>query len=120
MTIGAVWLSPLMAFEHYYSAYYTSYNSSYWMVATVVLFAFAIMQIQVGIKLSSSVYVNLAMVMIALIIISAYITLMGSMARTGLVFLAGGVLLIAVGVFLEKRRRILLQGIRVTKSREAP
>ncbi|HOW65105.1 MAG TPA: DUF2157 domain-containing protein [Candidatus Paceibacterota bacterium] len=119
MTIGAVWLSPIVAFENYYHAHSPAYNSSYWMFATVVLFVFAILQIQVGIKVSSSGYVNLAMVMIALIIISAYITLIGSMARTGLTFVAGGVLLIGTGIFLEKRRRVLLGTLRSSMPQEA-
>ena len=53
--------------------------------------------------------VNLGVAFIALIIIATYINLFGSMARTGLMFLVGGVFLILFGIYLEKKRRALMR-----------
>jgi len=43
------------------------------------------------------------------VVIAAYITLIGSMARTGLVFIVSGVFLLVFGGYLERKRRTLLR-----------
>ena len=53
--------------------------------------------------------VNLGVAFIALLIIATYINLVGSMARTGVMFLVGGVFLIVFGIYLEKKRRALMR-----------
>jgi hypothetical protein len=37
------------------------------------------------------------------------------MAQTGLVFLVGGVILIGLGIYLEKQRRALVKQIRIAQ-----
>jgi uncharacterized membrane protein len=84
-------------------------HTGYHWIATVVLFVLCLLQIQVGVQRRSEYLVNLGVAFIALIIIATYIGLFGSMARTGLMFVVGGVFLIAFGIYLEKKRRALMR-----------
>jgi hypothetical protein len=72
---------------------------------TAALFSFCLLEIQVGIQRRLPGLVNLGVTFMALTILSAYINLFGSMARTGVMFLFAGVFLIVFGFFLEKKRR---------------
>jgi uncharacterized membrane protein len=81
-------------------------------VATLALFVFCLLQIQAGLQLRSRWLVNLGVVFIVLDIISAYFGLFGTMAVTGLMFVVSGVFLILFGVYMEKKRRSLLQKIK--------
>jgi uncharacterized membrane protein len=81
----------------------------YHSICALVLFLFCLVQIQVGVQRRSEFLVNLGVAYIALIIIATYITLFGSMARTGLVFVGGGVFLILFGIYLEKKRRAFMR-----------
>jgi uncharacterized membrane protein len=83
-----------------------------YLVGTVVLFVFCLLQIQVGIQKRSPFLVNLGSVFIALDIVAAYCGLFGSMARTGMMFLVSGIFLIVFGVYLEKKRRALMKQIK--------
>jgi uncharacterized membrane protein len=85
-------------------------------LCTVAFFALSLVQIQVGVHERSRAMVNLGVAFIGLIILTAYINLFGSMARTGLVFILGGVFLIGLGVYLEKQRRLLMAKIKISKS----
>jgi hypothetical membrane protein len=78
----------------------------------VALFVFCLLQAQAGVQQRSRFMVNLGVTFIALHIFSVYLNLFGSMARTGMMFLVSGVLLIGFGIFLEKRRRVLMQQIK--------
>jgi uncharacterized membrane protein len=84
-------------------------NDAYHWLCAVGLFVFCLLQIQVGVQRRSKFMVNLGMAFIALLIIATYVNLVGSMARTGLMFLAGGVFLIVFGIYLEKKRRTLMR-----------
>jgi len=88
-------------------------HTEYQWLCSVALFVFCLLQIQVGVQQRSRFTVNLGVAFIALHILSVYLNLFGSMARTGLMFLVSGVFLIAFGIFLEKRRRTLMQQIKV-------
>jgi uncharacterized membrane protein len=96
----------------------TSARHFYWgeswsyLVGTLALFIFCLLQIQVGLQKRSSFLVNLGIVFIALDIIAAYGDLLGSMARTGVMFLILGIFLIVFGVYLEKKRRALMKQIK--------
>ena len=81
-------------------------------VASLTLFVFCLLQIQAGLQLRSRFLVNLGVAFIGLDIISAYFGLFGTMARTGLMFVVSGVFLILFGVYLEKKRRSLMQQIK--------
>ncbi len=83
-----------------------------YLVGMLALFVFCLLQIQVGIQERSPFLVNLGVVFIALDILAAYCDLFGSMARTGVMFLISGIFLIVFGVYLEKKRRKLMQQIK--------
>jgi uncharacterized membrane protein len=104
---GAVYLAPLWA-----NNYYDRHNFGYHWIATVVLFVFCLLQIQVGIQERSEFMLNLGVIFIVLDIIATYLGLFGSMARTGLMFLISGVFLIAFGIYMEKKRRALMKQIK--------
>jgi uncharacterized membrane protein len=87
-------------------------KSGSYLVGTLALFVFCLLQIQVGIQERSPFLVNLGVVFIALDIIAAYCDLFGSMARTGVMFLISGIFLIVFGVYLEKKRRALMKQIK--------
>jgi uncharacterized membrane protein len=83
-----------------------------YLVGSLALFVFCLLQIQIGIQERSPFLVNLGVVFIALDILAAYCDLFGSMARTGVMFLISGIFLIVFGVYLEKKRRALMKQIK--------
>ena len=83
-----------------------------YLIGSLALFVFCLLQIQVGIQERSPFLVNLGVVFIALDILAAYCDLFGSMARTGVMFLVSGIFLIVFGVYLEKKRRVLMKQIK--------
>jgi len=85
---------------------------SYHWLCAVALFAFCLLQIQIGLQERSPFLVNFAMAFLTVDIIAVYINLFGSMTRTGLVFVGGGVFLLVFGIFLEKKRRALMRQIK--------
>ena len=81
-----------------------------YLAGTLLLFVFCLLQIQIGLQDRSPFLVNLGVVFIALDILAAYCDLLGSMARTGLMFVISGLFLILFGIYLEtKRRKLVLQ-----------
>ena len=56
-------------------------------------------------------YVNLGMMMIVFYIVRAYVGLVSSMADTGLLFVIGGIGLVALGIVMERKRRRVLEQI---------
>jgi uncharacterized membrane protein len=92
--------------------FYWGQSWSY-LAGTLGLFIFCLLQIQVGIQERSSFLVNLGVVFVGLDIIAAYLDLFGSMARTGLMFVVGGVFLIGFGVYLETKRRAFMRQIKL-------
>jgi uncharacterized membrane protein len=83
-----------------------------YLVGTLALFIFCLLQIQVGLQERSPFLVNFGVTFIALDILAAYCDLFGSMARTGMMFLISGIFLIVFGVYLEKKRRALMKQIK--------
>jgi uncharacterized membrane protein len=81
-------------------------------LAALALFIFCLLQIQVGLQERDASLVNLGVAFIALDIITTYINLFGTMARTGLMFVVSGVFLIVFGVYLERKRRKLMKQIK--------
>jgi uncharacterized membrane protein len=102
-----LWQNDYSGGTHYYWGQSWTY-----LTATLALFVFCLLQIQVGLQERSPFLVNLGVVFIALDIFAAYFSLFGSMARTGLMFLISGVFLIVFGVYLEKKRRKLMKQIK--------
>ena len=94
------------------SRYFYRGESWSYLIGTLALFVFCLLQIQIGIQERSPFLVNLGVVFIALDILAAYCDLFGSMARTGVMFLVSGIFLIVFGVYLEKKRRTLMKQIK--------
>jgi uncharacterized membrane protein len=90
-----------------------------YLVATFAFFVFCLMQIQIGIQQRSAFLVNAGVTFLALDIITTYFNLIGSMARTGTMFVLSGVFLIVFGIYLEKKRRTLMKQIKSPISKEA-
>lgn len=119
--MATVWFS-LWQLDHAAGSrdYFWSESWSY-LLGTIALFVFCLLQIQVGLLERSPFLVNLGVVFIALDIIAAYFDLFGSMARTGVMFLLSGIFLIVFGVYLEKKRRKLMKQIKSpSPERSAP
>jgi uncharacterized membrane protein len=93
--------------------YYWGTSWSY-LISAIALFVFCLLQIQIGLQKRSPFLVNLGIVFVALDIIAAYCDLLGSMARTGAMFVISGVFLILFGVYLEKKRRKLMKQIKAS------
>jgi uncharacterized membrane protein len=83
-----------------------------YLIAALVLFVFCLVQVQVGLLVRSPFLVNLGVTFIGLDILAAYFDLLGSMARTGLMFVVSGVFLVLFAVLLEKTRRVLTKRIK--------
>lgn len=88
------------------------------MVATISLFVFCLLQVQVGVWERSKFLVNLGVAFIGLDIISTYFGLFGTMAMTGAMFLVTGIFLIVFGVYLEKKRRKLMRQMKTPAIKE--
>jgi len=100
--------------------YYYWGQSWTYLIASLALFVFCLLQIQAGLQERSEFMVNTGVVFIALDIVAAYFSLFGSMARTGVMFLLSGIFLIVFGVYLEKKRRTLMKQIKSPPERSAP
>jgi uncharacterized membrane protein len=121
--IGLLAGEPFLA--PHWAVGYDQQNDAYHWVCAVGLFVFCLLQIQVGVQRRSEFMVNLGVAFIALLIIATYVNLVGSMARMGLMFLAGGVFLIVFGIYLEKKRRSLMRQMKAVQGvwlavRESP
>ncbi len=103
---GQMYLAPEQRWNHGW------HDFGYHWIAAVALFVFCLLQIQVGIQERAPFMVNLGIAFIALDISATYIRLIGSMGRTGVMFLISGVFLIAFGIYLEKKRRRLMAQIK--------
>jgi uncharacterized membrane protein len=105
----------LIACAHYLNPQTTwTANPSHWLrwLCTAGLFLFCLVEIQVGLRRRNEFMVNLGIGFIALTMISTYLNLFGSMARTGLMFVVSGLVLMAFGVFIEKKRRDLVRQLK--------
>ncbi len=96
------------------SWFFGSDDSNAWFHAAVcvALFLVSLVMAHVGLAIRSAFAVNFAITVIAMVFLALYVTLVGSMATTGWMFLFSGVSLIGFGVFLERRRRSLIARLR--------
>jgi len=112
---AAILLAAVFYAPHEYQWHWNERFDVVNAVATIAMFVFCLLQIQVGLKQRSRFLVNLGVAFIGLDILSAYIGLFGTMARTGAMFVVSGVFLVLFGVYLEKKRRKLMQQIKAVK-----
>ena len=114
-----VWLLGWLALLHgnTWDSYRHAAHPVSW-AASIGLFVFCLLQVQVGLLRQSPWLVNLAIVFIAAHLITAYVKLFGTMFTTGTVFIVGGAFLVALAIYLEKKRRQILA--RMTTAVPAP
>ncbi len=110
--MATVWFGLWQNYSDGGPRYYHWGQSWTYLIASLALFVFCLLQIQVGLQQRSPFLVNLGVVFIALDILAAYLDLFGSMARTGVMFLISGIFLIVFGIYLEKKRRRLMNQIK--------
>ena len=80
-----------------------------WPFIWLIVFVFAVLVIYRAVRTGERTQqVNLGLVMIGLILLSTYLRLVGTMMKTGLIFLTGGVLMLACAFVLARWRRQLL------------
>ena len=87
-------------------------NAWFHAAVCVALFLVSLVMAHVGLAIRSAFAVNFAITVIAMVFLALYVTLVGSMATTGWMFLFSGLSLIGFGVFLERRRRALIKRLR--------
>jgi uncharacterized membrane protein len=84
-----------------------------WSVASwIALFVFDLGLIRAGVDLGREGWVNLAVGFLGLNIITRYFDLFGTMLDGGLLFLSAGVVILVLGLYLERKRRRLLASLR--------
>ena len=90
-------------------------NDGGWLLSGAVwitLFALSVAVIRTGLETGREGWVNLGILFIAVNIVTRYFDLFGTMLEGGVFFIMTGALVIALGIFLEKKRRALIGGIR--------
>ncbi len=86
-----------------------------WIVgaaATVALFIFNLGMIRLGLQRQQPAWINLGLAFIALSILTRYIDLFGTMLEGGVFFIVTGAIVLALGIFLERKRRTLVAATR--------
>lgn len=82
------------------------------VVSWIALFVLDLGLIRVGVDLGREGWVNLAVGFLGLNIITRYFDLFGTLLDGGLLFLSAGVVILALGLYLERKRRRLLASLR--------
>ncbi len=81
-------------------------------LAWLTLFALSVAVVRVGLQTAREGWVNLGVLFIGANIVARYFDLFGGMLEGGVFFIVTGLLVTGLGVFLEKKRRTLLAGLR--------
>lgn len=82
-------------------------------LAWLTLFSLSVAVTHVGLQTGREGWVNLGILFIAANIITRYFDLFGTMLDGGVFFVVTGVLVTALGIYLEKKRRALLATLRM-------
>ena len=82
------------------------------MLAWCALFGLNLCMVNLGLTTGRASWVNLGIGFIALNILTRYFDLFGTMLQGGLFFILSGALVLVLGIFLERKRRELLRGLR--------
>lgn len=81
-------------------------------LAWVALFVLSVGTVRVGLESGREGWVNLGILAIAINVVTRYFDLFGSILEGGVFFIVSGVLVTALGIFLERKRRLLLTALR--------
>jgi hypothetical protein len=83
------------------------------VVANVVLVIFALTNIFLGVEIKKPTVFTMGIVIFALFIITRYIDLGWKLKEKSLFFIAGGIVILSLGTFLEKQRRKVIERMKV-------
>ncbi len=81
-------------------------------LAWLALFALCIGTVRVGLDAGREGWVNLGILGIAINVVTRYFDLFGSILEGGVFFIVSGIIVTALGIFLERKRRLLLGSLR--------
>jgi hypothetical protein len=81
-------------------------------LAWLTLFVLSIAAVRTGLQTAREGWVNLGLLFLGANIVARYFDLFGEMLEGGVFFIVTGVLVTGLGIFLEKKRRALLAGLR--------
>ncbi|HEU4402339.1 MAG TPA: DUF2157 domain-containing protein [Candidatus Polarisedimenticolia bacterium] len=87
------------------------FGETYSLLLAIYLLGASIAFISAGVRWERPGWVNLGLCFVGLNIITRYFDLLGSRLEGGLLFISGGVLMLFIGVVLEKQRRRLMRRI---------
>jgi len=90
------------------------------VLAWAALFGLNLAMIHAGLATGRAGWVNLGIGFIALNILTRYFDLFSTMLQGGLFFILSGALVLAVGIFLERKRRALLRELRAKNTEGKP
>ncbi len=79
------------------------------------LFVLNVFMIRIGLSTGREGWVNLGLGFIALNIVTRYFDLFGTMMEGGVFFVVSGVIVLTLGIYLERKRRGWLAGMRAEK-----
>lgn len=82
------------------------------ILAWLGLFLLDLGLVRIGVDSGREGWVNLAIAFLGINILTRYFDLFGTLVDGGVLFLTSGVIILAVGIFLEKKRRRLLSSLR--------
>jgi uncharacterized membrane protein len=81
-------------------------------LAWLTLFVLSVAVVRIGLETGREGWVNLGIALIAVNIVTRYFDLFGTMLEGGVFFVVTGVLVTALGIYLEKKRRALVARLR--------
>jgi hypothetical protein len=81
-------------------------------LAWLALFVLCIGTVRVGLEAGRESWVNLGILGIAINVVTRYFDLFGSILEGGVFFILSGIIVTALGIFLERKRRVLLNTLR--------
>ncbi|HEY5792485.1 MAG TPA: DUF2157 domain-containing protein [Chthoniobacterales bacterium] len=93
------------------AAYLMAFDVTHWFLLWCAVFAAALGLIYWGYRTARVHQVNFAFVLVALVLLSTFLRLVGTMAKTGTIFLAGGVFMILLAWGLNHLRRKVIRRI---------
>jgi len=81
-------------------------------LANALLFSFALISIFLGIEVQMPAVFNGGVVIFAALLITRFIDIGWKMKEKSLFFIVGGIILLAMGIFVENRRRKIVERIK--------
>lgn len=81
-------------------------------LAWLVLFVVSVATIRIGLETGREGWVNLGILFVALNVVTRYFDLFGTLLEGGVFFIVTGLLVTGLGLYLERKRRSLVAGLR--------